>query len=188
MKIALIGPGSTGKTTLAELFSKKHNYPLVPEFAREVAKDLRINDIGKMTPAERDLFQSEVTIRKVSEEAKHTHFIADRSILDGYVYYILHGIKTNSLPEDDKGYYANCVNYARSHYDLLLFMPPAFEYQNDGFRLSRTTEFAAELLLLGILAKERIPFNVFHCAGSPEQRLELLTKIVFLRERQEPHE
>lgn len=186
MRIALIGPGGTGKTTLAELFAKKHNYPLIPEFAREVAQELSIPDISKMTPAESNLFQSGIVFRKVAEESKHKKFIADRSLLDGYVYYILHMLRTDCSKYPDVELYKSCLEYTKNNYDLLLFIPPFFDHQDDGFRMSRSIESAAELLLLGLLHKEHIPYNMFNCPGTPEERLELLTKIVFLRERKKP--
>ena len=38
MKIAFVGSFSTGKTTLANLFAREWDYPLLPEVAREVVK------------------------------------------------------------------------------------------------------------------------------------------------------
>ena len=39
-KIAIIGPESTGKSTLAQQLSDELSFPLVPEFAREYLKNL----------------------------------------------------------------------------------------------------------------------------------------------------
>jgi nicotinamide riboside kinase len=39
-KIAIIGPESTGKSTLANQLSNELSFPLVPEFAREYLKNL----------------------------------------------------------------------------------------------------------------------------------------------------
>ena len=38
MKVAFVGSLSTGKTTLANLFAREWDYPLLPEVAREVVE------------------------------------------------------------------------------------------------------------------------------------------------------
>ncbi len=43
MKIAFIGPESSGKTTLSKYFSSKYNAPLVEEFSREYLSKIQTN-------------------------------------------------------------------------------------------------------------------------------------------------
>ena len=45
MKVAFVGSFSTGKTTLAHLFAREWEYPLLPEVAREVVDTTGAGDL-----------------------------------------------------------------------------------------------------------------------------------------------
>jgi nicotinamide riboside kinase len=81
VKIAFVGSFSTGKTTLANLFAREWDYPLLPEVAREVAKLGFPLDQTATAETETLIF-----LKQWRAEEVHDHFVADRSIYDVLAY------------------------------------------------------------------------------------------------------
>src|SRR6266850_1009444 len=77
MKVAFVGSLSTGKTTLANLFAREWDYPLLPEVAREVVELGFPLDQSATAETETLIF-----LRQWIAESEHERFVADRSIYD----------------------------------------------------------------------------------------------------------
>ena len=81
MKVAFVGSFSTGKTTLANLFAREWDYPLLPEVAREVVELGFPLDQSATAETETLIF-----LRQWRAEQEHERFVADRSIYDVIAY------------------------------------------------------------------------------------------------------
>lgn len=99
IRIAVTGPESTGKTTLALALSQELNAVYVPEFAREYLTDLHreytIQDLTKIAEGQNKLIEAslkndcdyvvvdtEMTVMKIWSEFKYQ--TCDESILEAY--------------------------------------------------------------------------------------------------------
>src|SRR5215213_5669289 len=81
VKIAFVGSFSTGKTTLANLFAREWDYPLLPEVARQVV-ELGF-PLDQTATAETETL---IFLKQWRAETVHEHFVADRSIYDVLAY------------------------------------------------------------------------------------------------------
>ena len=81
MKVAFVGSFSTGKTTLANLFAREWDFPLLPEVAREVVK------LGLPARPERHRRDRDAHLpQAVAGRGGARAFVADRSIYDVLAY------------------------------------------------------------------------------------------------------
>src|SRR5438067_11029972 len=81
VKVAFVGSLSTGKTTLANLFAREWEFPLLPEVAREVAELGFPLDRGATAETETLIF-----LKQLRAESVHERFVADRSLYDVLAY------------------------------------------------------------------------------------------------------
>jgi nicotinamide riboside kinase len=158
MRIALSGSGGTGKSTLAGEISKRYGIPLIPEYAREVALEMKIENIRKMSPDMSFEYQCQILERKISEEDKHETFIADRSTVDTMAYYL----RWCSREIDDtknKAYVDRCVERLKT-YDQIIVLPPIIPLEADGFR-SAKVYYQQEIhyLIVGILVAKGVKWS-----------------------------
>src|SRR2546430_9243062 len=77
MKVAFVGSLSTGKTTLANLFAREWDYPLLPEVAREVV-ELGF-PLDQTATAETETL---IFLKQWRAELLHEKYVADRAIYD----------------------------------------------------------------------------------------------------------
>jgi GTPase SAR1 family protein len=95
MRIVLVGPSGTGKTTLATELGKKHNIPFISASAKNLFNCYGFkdhNDIVKCginEPKKGFDFQMELMLTRLDLFKQHKNFISDRSPIDVWVYFLL---------------------------------------------------------------------------------------------------
>lgn len=167
MKIALSGSGSTGKSTLAKAVAEKYNVPIIPEFAREVAEKMKIENIRKVTPDIYFTFQENILKRKLEEEKKYETFIADRSTADVAAYYFRWCCR--DMEDDKNKQYIDLCFENLKNYDKIILLPwNSIPVEADGFRSAKLYyQYEIHCLILGILNDQKIDYEIM-----PEKSLE----------------
>jgi len=141
MKITLSGAQGSGKTTLMNDWSKKHNSPILRAATRlnlpEGAKNhLDIIKLASTEPEKGIEFQDSLIKQRFKLfESANDGFISDRSVFDSYVYYAI----TNSpfsTPQKDLEL-LTIAYQSITLTDLIVILDPriAFNIQDDNVRL-----------------------------------------------------
>jgi deoxyadenosine/deoxycytidine kinase len=175
MKIAFVGSFSTGKTTLANLFAKEWDYPLLPEVAREVVELGFPLDQSATAETETLIF-----LKQWRAEAVHDHFVADRSIYDVLAY------ADWVMEHQDGGRKENHLWYEsleiatldlRARYDHVFYLPVEFDIVLDGLRPD-SPEFQADIdrRVVGLLKGADVAFTTL--TGTVPERQEQVRKTV----------
>ncbi|HTJ75136.1 MAG TPA: ATP-binding protein [Acidimicrobiales bacterium] len=142
MKIAFVGSFSTGKTTLADLFAKEWDYPLLPEVAREVVQLGFPLDQSATAETETLIF-----LKQWRAEAIHDRFVADRSIYDvlAYADWVMEH-QDGSRKENHLWYESREIATLdlRARYDHVFYLPIEFPIVLDGLRPD-SPEFQADI-------------------------------------------
>ena len=132
MKVAFVGSFSTGKTTLADLFAKEWDYPLLPEVAREVVELGFPLDQNATAETETLIF-----LKQWHAEAVHDRFVADRSIYDvlAYADWVMEH-ERQPRKEDHLWVEARQIAFLdlRARYDHVFYLPIEFPIVLDGLR------------------------------------------------------
>lgn len=160
MKIALSGSASTGKTTLANALSEKLNILVIPEFAREVAQEMKVNNIREMTPSEKLEFQIRILEKKEALESQTDTFIADRATSDNLAYY-LRWVSRDIEDNRNKAYVDRCIKMMKT-YDLIVLLPwMSIPLEDDGFRSAKIYyQYEIHCLIRGVLIDNNIKHYV----------------------------
>ena len=175
VKIAFVGSFSTGKTTLANLFAREWDYPLLPEVAREVVELGFPLDQSATAETETLIF-----LKQWRAEAVHDRFVADRSIYDvlAYADWVMDHSPTERK-EDHLWYEAReiAVLDLRARYDHVFYLPIEFPIVLDGLRPD-DTGFQADIdrRIRHLLETEDVSFHTL--TGPVEDRQEQVRKIV----------
>ena len=132
MKIAFVGSFSTGKTTLANLFAREWDYPLLPEVARQVV-ELGF-PLDQSATAETE---THIILKQWRAEINHDRFVADRSISDVLAY--ADWVMEHNDPhrkENHLWYEAREIATLdlRARYDHVFYLPIEFPIVLDGLR------------------------------------------------------
>ena len=132
MKVAFVGSFSTGKTTLANLFAKEWDYPLLPEVAREVVELGFPLDQNATAETETLIF-----LKQWHAESVHDHFVADRSVYDvlAYADWVMQH-EREPRKEDHLWIEARKIALLdlRARYDHVFYLPVEFPIVLDGLR------------------------------------------------------
>ena len=132
MKIAFVGSFSTGKTTLANLFAREWDYPLLPEVAREVVALGFPLDQSATAETETLIF-----LKQWRAEASHVRFVADRSIYDvlAYADWVMEN-QDGDRKENHLWYESREIATMdlRARYDHVFYLPVEFPIVLDGLR------------------------------------------------------
>lgn len=117
MRIALIGPSGTGKTSTLNEWVKKHpEYEVCPVGSREITKEM-----GFESPYEVDAknkrkeFQHLLFQKKSSWEKERSFFITDRTHLDNLIYSVMHDCVRTATPKFIK----KVMEATGKNYDLI---------------------------------------------------------------------
>ena len=142
VKVAFVGSFSTGKTTLANLFAREWDYPLLPEVARQVVELGFALDMSATAETETLIF-----LKQWRAEASHERFVADRSIYDilAYADWVMeHNDPTRK--ENHLWYEAREIALfdLRARYDHVFYLPIEFPIVLDGLRPDDTA-FQADI-------------------------------------------
>ena len=132
MKVAFVGSFSTGKTTLANLFAREWEFPLLPEVAREVAELGFPLDQGATAETETLIF-----LKQLRAESVHERFVADRSLYDVLAYgdWVM---EHNDPTRKENHLWSEAREIAtldlRARYDHVFYLPIEFPIVLDGLR------------------------------------------------------
>ncbi|MGQ0744242.1 MAG: AAA family ATPase [Acidimicrobiales bacterium] len=169
MKIAFVGSFSTGKTTLANLFAREWEVPLLPEVAREVVALGFPLDQTATAETETLIF-----LKQWQAESGHEHFVADRSVYDvlAYADWVMDN-RPAERKEDHLWFAARAIatDGLRSRYDKVFYLPVEFPIVLDGLRPDDTA-FQADIdqRIVTLLSDADVAFE--HLSGTVEQRQE----------------
>lgn len=167
MKIAFVGSFSTGKTTLANVFAREWDYPLLPEVAREVVQLGFPLDQTATAETETLIF-----LKQWRAEASHDRFVADRSIYDvlAYADWVMEH-KDGPRKEDHLWYESRALATMdlRARYDHVFYLPLEFPIVLDGLRPD-SPEFQADIdrRIVDLLKTEDVVFHTL--TGTVEER------------------
>ncbi|MAG79132.1 hypothetical protein CMI40_02035 [Candidatus Pacearchaeota archaeon] len=154
MKIALIGPHGTGKTTIAhELIVKLKKDGKNVEYLGEIARQCPFPINKNITKNAQEWIIFFQHIKELELKDKTDIIICDRSILDGYTYYYyLFG--KNQLLE-------NFIKEKIKDYDLLIKVPIREGYlKDDGVRdISKRFQEDIEIKFQELLKELNIPYQ-----------------------------
>ncbi len=132
MKIAFVGSFSTGKTTLANLFAREWDYPLLPEVAREVVQLGFPLDQSATAETETLIF-----LKQWRAEVTHERFVADRSIYDVLAYADWVMENQDADRKENHLWYESrelAIMDLRARYDHVFYLPVEFPIVLDGLR------------------------------------------------------
>ena len=168
IKIALYGPESTGKTTLAKQLSEHFNTVWIPEFAREYLQDKW--DSKKEVCTYEDLIPIAIGQIKLENEAidKANHYLfCDTNLMVTKVFSELYYGKTDAA-----------LDYAARlhHYDLFLLTDVDVPWQKDDLRSSPDKRELTFQVFKKTLIENRKPFITL--SGNKEQRLAKAIQII----------
>lgn len=121
MKVGFIGAGGTGKTSVLNALRGKISIPILPSVTKDILRENNITeaDQNRMTPEERWILQKQIYARRLENEAQHTSFISDRTIID-HLFYCLQ--QCWSVMSSDET--AKLIHIAKENinsYDLLFY-------------------------------------------------------------------
>ena len=117
MRIAVSGSAGTGKTTLAQNLAQALNIAYIPEHYEPLFDNLNKRDSAPDVLAE--LFNKALDI-KLSEQSKHSRFVADRCPVDLLNLWLRR--KLFCLPEASQAFHSRC-HEAMGSYDLIVIPP-----------------------------------------------------------------
>ncbi len=175
MKIAFVGSFSTGKTTLANLFAREWDYPLLPEVAREVVALGFPLDQSATAETETLIF-----LKQWRAEASHDHFVADRSIYDvlAYADWVMEN-QDGTRKENHLWYESREIATMdlRARYDHVFYLPVEFPIVLDGLRPDDTA-FQADIdrRMVGLLEAHDVEYHTL--TGTVEERRQAANKLI----------
>jgi nicotinamide riboside kinase len=175
MKIAFVGSFSTGKTTLANLFAREWDYPLLPEVAREVVELGFPLDQSATAETETLIF-----LKQWRAEATHDHFVADRSIYDVLAYADWVMEHQDGTRKENHLWYESreiATMDLRARYDHVFYLPVEFPIVLDGLRPDDTA-FQADIdrRMTELLHAEDVAYQTL--TGTVEERQEQVRQAV----------
>jgi nicotinamide riboside kinase len=175
VKIAFVGSFSTGKTTLANLFAREWDYPLLPEVARQVVELGFPLDQSATAETEALIF-----LKQWRAEMSHERFVADRSIYDvlAYADWVMEN-QDGDRKENHLWYESREIaTYdLRARYDHVFYLPVEFPIVLDGLRPDDPA-FQADIdrRIRHLLETADVSFHTL--TGSVEQRQDQVRALV----------
>ncbi len=142
MKVAFVGSFSTGKTTLANLFAREWDLPLLPEVARQVVELGFALDMSATAETETLIF-----LKQWRAEASHERFVADRSLYDVLAYAEWVMEHNDATRKENHLWYESreiALFDLRARYDHVFYLPIEFPIVLDGLRPDDTA-FQADI-------------------------------------------
>lgn len=165
MRIAITGPESSGKTTLATELAKKINGTNIPEFVREYL----IQRSGKYTQKDLDIIaQGQIDAWNT---ANSDTIIADTDLL---VIYIWSKYKFNEVSEFIQNALQNQIT--EKFFDYYLLCSPDIPWEYDELRENENDRKELMQLYIEELTKRKIPFEIIE--GNKEERLSIALQTI----------
>jgi nicotinamide riboside kinase len=169
MRIGITGSHGTGKTTLAKALAEQTGLPLIEEQARYVAQKLGITSIKSLRDDQNRgaNFQWGCLNQQLQVE-KRQHFVSDRTTIDNAVYWLKY--HAHRWPSEASNYYYQRALGNVKNYDLIIYVPPEFPPEDDGFRgTDRGQQLEVDIYIRAFLALTEPSFITVK--GTMEQRL-----------------
>lgn len=129
-RIILTGASGVGKTTLAEPLSSQLGLPVIPELGRDICRALGHERIGDIP--DQEAFKKSVLEAQIAAEDTSGSFVSDRSTIDCWVLWQRWNI-CQAMSYDTEAYCDKARKQAEK-YTHIIFVPPMFPPQEDGFR------------------------------------------------------
>lgn len=138
LRIAIVGPQGSGKSTLSTRLAQELDLPLIEEVARGVARVLSISqDDPQLRPELRYFWQLGILLAQCKAEKEQEQFVSDRSVIDnaGYFKLLIERFPEHLSPEL-VALYGDLCRRQISQYSHLFYMPSAGTagLVNDKFR------------------------------------------------------
>jgi NadR type nicotinamide-nucleotide adenylyltransferase len=164
IKIAIVGPESTGKTTLCEELAKQYNTTFVPEYAREYLKKINRNYTIQDV-----LHIAHEQIKLVHEFEKKANDIlfCDTSLITIKIWL---SVKYNYFNAELENKLLN------ENYNFYLLTKPDIPWENDSLR--EHPHFRTELFEMHKDALNKFGFNYEIISGEGNIRIEKVKKII----------
>ncbi len=135
-RVAIIGAGGVGKTTLINELFKDNNiiqsYSKIDEVVRILCAERSYKSPYDIPESESHQFRMDVLDRQILLENQATNFIIDRSTIDAWAYFMRWSWNTCTV-EMAESFYEKAYTQAQK-YDLLIYIPIMFPATDDGFR------------------------------------------------------
>ena len=168
MRIGICGAQSVGKTTLLNALRSERwlsDIRVCNEVTRRVnSYGIPINENGN------DITQKLIMHEHIVNVFMYDEFITDRTALDGVVYsHYLH--ENGRLSDETMTYVTNIFVKLKPCYDILFYIKPEFDIQNDGIR-SVDTMFRDRIVELFDQYIDTFRVPVINISGSVRERLD----------------
>ncbi len=135
-RVAIIGAGGVGKTTLINELFKDNNviqsYSKIDEVVRVLCVERGYKSPYDIPESELHQFRMDVLDRQILLENQAANFIIDRSTIDAWAYFMRWSWNTSTV-EMAENFYEKAYTQAQK-YDLLIYIPIMFSAVDDGFR------------------------------------------------------
>jgi nicotinamide riboside kinase len=179
MRIGIVGTHGVGKTALARALADALGLPLIEECARRAAAELGHRSMAELLGDPGMLREFQVYVLGLQlreEEGRPGGFVADRTALDCLAYWIAYGLDGTEL---GRSYEECCEAHVRRGYDLLVYVPPEFPCEEDGFRdADEGLRARVDGVVRSLLDRVRPWVPVATARGSPEERLRAVLAVV----------
>lgn len=151
MRIAIIGNSGTGKTMLATELARELEFPLVPEFAREIMAEWNLTMIRGLPIETMVCLQEEILRRKLAAEQQLSRFVADRSTADSAVIWLVR--LAGAVPPELCSEMVERCRVGMGAYDHVFLLPDGvIALEDDGVRqLDWGRRFLFTIALRGLL-------------------------------------
>ena len=174
MRIAISGAQSVGKTTLINALRSEEalkQYTFCTEVTRRVkGYGLNINEEGD------DITQRLIMQEHIVNVFMNDNMISDRCALDGIVYshYLAENKKITQKTYD---FADNIFNNLMPKYDLVFYIPPEFEIEDDGTR-SINRHFRDRIVTLFDSYIKEKQLTTVYLVGSVRERVDTVLKYI----------
>ena len=122
MRIGIIGAAGTGKTTLAKDLAAHLGATYIPDHVLTILREQgRDSWKGVSDPKQRRKIREDALRRRVSAEAEHESFVADKTVIDYLAYWL-----QNQSEHEEKHVNTAFVEACRAackRYDRFVFLP-----------------------------------------------------------------
>lgn len=129
-RIIAIGASGVGKTTLVGSLAPLLSLNIIPELGRKLCHDMGFERIGEIPDQEG--FKRRVLEAQIEEEERLGSFLSDRSTIDCWVLWQRWNI-CQAMTYDTEAYYEKARKQSE-RYSHIIYIPPMFEAEEDGFR------------------------------------------------------
>jgi nicotinamide riboside kinase len=170
MQIAITGPESSGKTTLASSLAKRLEYRYIPEFARHFLEKLN----RSYTFSDLDIIAKGQI--KLWKKSKTKCFISDTELLVIYIWSIYKYGKVSDFIEkalDDQ--------FLREKFQIYFVCSPNIPWENDPLRENANERPLILELYIKEFKKRNLDFVLLE--GSPEERIDKALSTIKSRKR-----